>query len=161
VTPVGTEIERKFLVDRLPDSVADYPHTAIRQGYVIATDTGLELRIRQKGRRFFQTIKAGEGLSRTEIEISLSREQFDELWPYTNGRRVNKFRYQVPVGDHVAELDLFDGGLAGLRLVEVEFPSVEASRVFTPPDWFGAEVTEDKRYKNKWLAVNGIPENDS
>jgi CYTH domain-containing protein len=67
----------------------------------------------------------------------------------------------VPVGDHVAELDLFDGGLAGFRLVEVEFPSVEASRVFTPPDWFGAEVTEDKRYKNKWLAVNGIPENDS
>jgi CYTH domain-containing protein len=156
--PVGTEIERKFLVDRLPDNPADYPHSTIRQGYVIATDTGLELRIRQKGRRFFQTIKAGEGLSRTEIEISLSQEQFDELWPHTAGRRVTKTRYQVPVGDHVAELDRFDGELTGLELVEVEFPSVEASSLFEPPDWFGAEVTEDKRYTNKRLAVKGIPE---
>jgi CYTH domain-containing protein len=156
--PVSTEIERKFLVDRLPDSLTDCPCTAIRQGYLIATDTGLELRIRQKARRFFQTIKMGEGLSRTEIEISLSQDQFDELWPHTAGRRVSKIRYQVPVGDHVAELDCFDAELAGLELVEVEFPSVEASSLFTPPDWFGAEVTEDKRYKNKQLAVNGIPE---
>jgi CYTH domain-containing protein len=155
---MGTEIERKFLVDRLPDSLDVYPHTRIHQGYLIATDSGMELRIRQKAGRFYQTVKTGEGLSRTEIEIFLSKDQFDDLWPHTTGRRVSKMRFNVPVGDYVTELDRFEDDLTGLLLVEVEFLSVEESRQFEPPEWFGAEVTNDKRYKNKWLAINGVPE---
>jgi CYTH domain-containing protein len=154
---MNMEIERKFLVKQPPGALNDLSHAVIRQGYLIATDTGLELRVRQKGPNFYQTIKMGEGLTRTEIEMSLSEGQFNELWPHTEGRRVSKTRYQVPLGDHIAELDLFDGGLAGLLLVEVEFPSEDSSREFPAPDWFGVEVTEDKRYKNKWLAANGIP----
>ncbi|WP_419661134.1 adenylate cyclase [Desulfosarcina variabilis str. Montpellier] len=154
---MGIEIERKFLVKHLPDAIDSYPHTTIRQGYLIATDTGIELRVRQKAGRCFQTIKMGEGLSRTEIEIDLSQDQFDCLWPHTSGCRVSKIRYKVLVGEYTAELDRFDGDLAGLEMVEVEFSSVEASQQFAPPEWFGAEVTEDKRYKNKWLAKNGKP----
>lgn len=30
---------------------------------------------------------------------------------------------------------------------------------FVSPQWFGADVTEDGRYKNKSLAENGIPRN--
>lgn len=154
---MSTEIERKFLVNRLPASMGNYSKTAIRQGYLIVTDNGTELRIRQKADRFFQTVKMGEGLSRTEIEIGLSEDQFKDLWPHTADRRVSKIRYNVPVGEHTAELDCFEGALTGLEMVEVEFPSAEASRQFEPPEWFGVEVTEDKRYKNKWLAKNGIP----
>jgi CYTH domain-containing protein len=145
------------MVKHLPDALGSYPHAAIRQGYLIASDNGIELRIRQKADHFFQTIKMGEGLLRTEIEITLSEDQFDDLWPHTAGRRVSKIRYKVPVGTHTGELDCFEGDLAGLEMVEVEFSSVEASRQFDPPEWFGREVTEDKRYKNKWLAKNGIP----
>ena len=154
---MGTEIERKFLVKHLPDQIDSYPQSTIRQGYLITTDDGIELRVRQKAERFFQTIKMGKGLSRTEIEIPLSGDQFNALWPHTTGRRVSKIRYKVPVGDHTAELDCFDGDLADLEMVEVEFSSVEASQQFTPPAWFGSEVTEDERYKNKWLAQNGKP----
>lgn len=155
---MSTEIERKFLLSGLPEGLVEYPQMEIRQGYLIVTQDGTELRIRQKADRFFQTIKMGEGLSRTEIEIEIDVAQFEALWPHTDGRRVDKVRYKVPVGRHVAELDLFEGRLAGLRMVEVEFPSVAASQSFDPPAWFGVEVTEDKRYKNKWLAQNGIPE---
>ena len=155
---LSTEIERKFLVNELPGALTDYPQTAIRQGYLIVTSDGTELRIRQKANRFFQTIKMGEGLSRTEIEIEIDVAQFEALWSHTDGRRVDKVRYKVPVGQYVAELDIFYGILAGLRMVEVEFPSVAASQNFNPPAWFGVEVTQDKRYKNKWLAQNGIPE---
>lgn len=154
---MGIEIERKFLVDHLPASFANLTGVVIHQGYLIAAEGGVELRIRQKQAGFSQTIKAGEGLSRTEIEIELSEHQFRQLWPYTGGRRVSKIRYTLPVGNHTAELDRFDGDLAGLVLVEVEFSSVDASRQFTPPDWFGVEVTEDSRYKNKQLAIYGIP----
>ncbi len=158
---MGIEIERKFLVARLPPSLANLTGAVIRQGYLIAAEGGVELRIRQKQARFFQTIKAGEGLSRTEIEIELSQDQFQQLWPHTQGRRVSKTRYTLPVGNHTAELDRFDGDLAGLVLVEVEFPTVDASRQFSPPPWFGADVTEDRRYKNKQLAVFGIPGNEA
>jgi adenylate cyclase len=154
---MSIEIERKFLVDRLPSSCDKLSGAVIRQGYVTVAEGGLELRIRQKQDRFFQTLKAGEGLSRTEIEIELSEIQFGQLWPHTEGRRVNKTRYRVAVGEHTAELDRFDGDLAGLLLVEVEFASVDDANQFTPPDWFGIDVTEDKRYKNKHLAVYGIP----
>ncbi|MGD8701137.1 MAG: CYTH domain-containing protein [Desulfosarcina sp.] len=154
---MGIEIERKYLVGRMPVAGDELSATRIRQGYVIAAEAGVELRVRQKQDRFFQTIKVGEGLSRTEIEFELTEQQFQHLWPFTKGRRVMKTRYRVPVGDHTAELDRFDGDLKGLLLVEVEFASVEESRQFRPPDWFGAEVTEDRRYQNQRLAVQGIP----
>lgn len=156
---MSIEIERKYLVNRLPFSLDDLISATIKQGYVIATEDGLELRVRQKQARFFQTIKMGEGLSRTEIEIELSQDQFDRMWPHTDGRRVSKTRYSMPLGHHIVELDRFEGNLAGLVLVEVEFASEDSSRQFRPPDWFGLEVTEDKRYKNKHLAVFGIPGN--
>ena len=52
----------------------------------------------------------------------------------------------------VAEVDRYQGELDGLWTVEVEFGSLEASRAFSPPDWFGREVTDDQRYRNAALA---------
>lgn len=154
---MGIEIERKFLVDRPPSDIEKMSAKTIRQGYLIDTDGDTELRVRQKQSVYFQTIKKGEGISRTEIEIELSAEQFEQLWPYTDGRRVSKIRYTLPVGSHTAELDRFEGNLKGLLMVEVEFGSLQEAERFEPPDWFGDEVTEDKRYKNKHLAAYGIP----
>ncbi len=158
---MGIEIERKFLVRRLPTDLDPHGGAAIRQGYLIATETGMELRIRQKKEDFYQTVKLGSGLARTEIEIELTRGQFQKLWPFTAGRRVVKTRFTLPVGAHTAELDCFEGSLNGLTLVEVEFDSLAASAAFDPPEWFGREVTEDKRYKNQHLAVHGIPTSGS
>jgi CYTH domain-containing protein len=155
---VGIEIERKFLVDWLPPAAETLTGQTIRQGYVIDAPDGTELRVRQKQAKYYQTIKTGAGISRTEIEMDLTLAQFDQMWPHTEGRRVSKTRYTLPVGKHTAELDRFDGDLAGLMLVEVEFDTIEAAEQFSPPDWFGLEVTEDKRYKNKHLAAHGIPE---
>ena len=155
---MGIEIERKFLVRRLPADLDRRSGAAIRQGYLIATETGIELRIRQKKETFYQTVKMGAGVARTEIEIELNRDQFQQLWPFTAGRRVTKTRFTLPVGTHTAELDRFEGDLQGLTLVEVEFDALADSAAFDPPDWFGREVTEDERYKNQHLAVHGIPD---
>ena len=91
----------------------------------------------------------------------MSATQFEQLWPHTDGRRVSKTRYTLLVGEDTVELDRFEGALKGLLLVEVEFASLEEARRFTPPDWFGQEVTEDKRYKNKHLSAYGIPGSSS
>lgn len=150
------EIERKWLVRDLPD-LSGVPGTEISQGYIAVAADGTEVRLRQKGAAFFQTIKSDGGLVRGEIEIPLSQEQFDALWGVTAGRRVEKIRYELSHDGHTIELDVFRGSLTGLVIAEVEFQSREAALDFSPPAWFGAEVTDDKAYRNKNLALNGAP----
>jgi adenylate cyclase len=96
-------------------------------------------------------------LQRRELEIELTPDQFNTLWPGTEGRRIEKIRYQIDEGDQKIELNEFRGNLEGLVLAEVEFPSREKSEEFKPPDWFGEEVTEDIRYKNQNLAPKDVP----
>jgi len=156
-TKPETEIERKFLVERLPDPGLPAAPTSIDQGYLAAGSGGNEVRLRRKSGRFYQTIKQGQGLSRLETEVTLSEEQFEALWPHTEGRRVTKHRHEIPYGRHVIELDIFHGPLEGLIVAEVEFDSIEQSEGFEPPAWFGEEVTEDARYQNRNLALHGKP----
>ena len=149
---MGTEIERKFLVADLPDLGA-LPARTIEQGYITAPNDTTELRLRKKGDAYFVTVKSKGGLARAEHEVALSQQQFDELWPLTQGRRVEKTRHTgtLPCGTGF-ELDVFSGALAPLVMVEVEFPTLAAAHAFVPPPWFGADVTEDSRYKNQALA---------
>jgi adenylate cyclase len=128
------------------------------QGYVAVAADGTEVRIRQKGHRYFQTVKTQGGLVRGEFEIELSQAQYKRLWPTTEGRRIEKTRYRLGHDGTTIEIDVYKGELSGLLIAEVEFPSTEASVLFAPPPWFGSEVTEDQGYKNKNLATKGLPE---
>jgi adenylate cyclase len=151
------EIERKFLLkgDAVPPAVATEP---IDQGYLAVTDDGTEVRLRRIAGRHVLGIKRGNGgLSRIEVELQLSEAEFAELWPATVGARLVKTRYSVRVDDAVAHVDVYAQDLSGLRTVEVEFSSEEAARAFTPPDWFGPEITGAQEYKNRRLATEGIP----
>jgi len=147
------EIERKFLVERLPDDLGGTARR-IDQGYV-ALDEGAEVRVRRIGDELWLTVKGTGGLARVEEELPLSPEQFDSLWPLTQGRRIEKTRSTLPDG---VEVDVYDGSLAGLVVAEIEFASEDESGAFEPPEWFGAEVTDDPRYKNRALAVDGRPD---
>jgi adenylate cyclase len=158
------EIERKFVVKKLPGDLDKYPSKSISQGYVLIANDGTECRVRRKGTEYFQTIKMGKGLSRKEIEIEISEEQFNQLWNSTKGRNIEKIRHSIPYHGYTLEVDEYYGenpngeGLNGLITVEVEFSSIDESSNFQAPDWFGLDVTEDKRYKNQYLAVYGMPQ---
>jgi adenylate cyclase len=96
-------------------------------------------------------------MSRREVEIELRQDQFEELWPLTEGKRVEKTRYFIEHAPYTIELDVFEGDLEGLVVAEVEFGSEEEAEKFTPPDWFVKEVTWDSRYQNSNLARFGMP----
>lgn len=153
------EIERKFLLTKMPE-IALQSTTCIRQGYISKSRDSVEVRLRQKGDAFFMTFKRGQGLVRDEAEIRIDEADFNHLWPLTQGRQVEKQRSQATLGNGLtAEIDEFSGPFSGLLLCEVEFGDPVQARAFVPPQWFGADVTEDDRYKNKSLAENGTPEN--
>ncbi len=128
----------------------------IEQGYLAIGSEG-EVRVRSKGDRLLLTAKRGSGLSREEAEVELDRASFDELWPLTEGRRLQKRRHVMPHGDLVIEIDVYGGDLEGLVVAEIEFPSEEEANVFKPPGWLGEEVTGDHRYLNETLATSGVP----
>ena len=152
----GLEIERKFLVDRLPDDLDDHPSAEIEQGYLAITDD-VEVRVRRYGEQAFLTVKSGGGEVRVEEEIEIDPRRFAALWPLTDNRRIEKRRYRIPSGALTIELDVYHGRLSGLLVAEVEFDSSEAAAAFTRPDWLSREVTDDPRYKNQRLVTAGLP----
>ena len=90
---------------------------------------------------------------REEYEMPLTAEAFEHMLPKIDGILIDKIRYLIPLDEnHVAELDIFQGTLAPLRLVEVEFESIEEANAFVPPAWFGDDVTNSGEYHNSNLS---------
>jgi CYTH domain-containing protein/CHAD domain-containing protein len=155
---MSTEIERKFILSALPPGLGEHPSTEIEQGY-LAFAAGVEVRLRRSGEELLLTVKRGQGEVREEVEIGLTQEQFDALWPLTESRRLRKRRYRVSLdGTACAEVDRYADGLSDLLVAEVEFSSERDAGSFEAPPWFGEEVTGDDRYANRTLAVEGPPE---
>lgn len=154
---MAAEIERKFLPLKLPDAVKDLSATVIEQGYLVITDA-VEVRLRRADRSPTLTVKRGSGEIREEVEIGLSEEHFELLWPLTEGRRLRKDRRVYPLEQgRAAEFDCYHGVLAGLVVAEVEFDSERESAEFLAPAWLGREVTGERRYSNQALAADGRP----
>ena len=143
------EIERKFLVRRLPEHLNAYPKRHIEQAYLSADPV---VRIRRLDDAYILTCK-GEGLlTREEREMPLSAAAYRRLLPKAEGTVIEKDRYRIPCGPYTIELDVFGGALAPLVLAEVEFPTEGEAAAFQPPDWFGTEVTYDPAYTNARLS---------
>ena len=99
------------------------------------------------------TYKGAGLMVREEYNLPLTKEAYDHLVQKIDGRLIEKTRYLIPLdGDLTAELDVFEGDLAPLTLVEVEFDSVDAANEFAAPDWFGEDVTESGKYHNSYLS---------
>jgi adenylate cyclase len=153
------EIERRFLVgDSATAAERADRSERVEQGYVAIDPDGTQVRVRRLGNDTLLTVKRGAGRERFEAELEIDESDFQDLWPLTEGRRIAKRRHYGDAGGGAEfEADVFDGPLRGLAMVEVEFGSVDESERFQPPDWFGREVTDDHRYSNVKLAVDGLP----
>jgi adenylate cyclase len=163
------EIERKFLIDpkKAPYELEKLPYQDIVQGYVTSIEKDLTFRLRHilhrnqdgqpLGEEWFQTVKGKGTKIRDEYEIRLLREQFTQMWKLCDRLTVHKWRYDLPCEDGILYLDCYKNELGGLWTLEVEFETLEDCDKFTPPSWFGKEVTEDYTYTNLQLAINGLP----
>ena len=144
------EIERKYLIPHLPDHLKQYPCRIIEQGYLNVSPV---IRIRRDNDRYELTYKSGGLMAREEYNLPLTGQAYEHLLSKIDGRLIRKKRYMIPLaGGLTAELDLFEGDLAPLPLAEVEFSSEEEALSFTPPSWFGEDVTFSGAYHNSYLS---------
>ena len=144
------EIERKFLIKRLPKDLSSYPCRRIEQAYL---NRDPALRVRRQDDLYFLTCKSRGLMEREEWELPLDAEAYAHLLAKADGRIIRKTRYLIPYQRYTVELDMFDGDLAPLLLAEVEFTSAAEADAFVPPDWFGEDVTSDPSYQNVNMAL--------
>jgi CHAD domain-containing protein/CYTH domain-containing protein len=152
--PSQLEIERKFLLKGLPESMPDATAVTIEQGYLPGERLVERLRAVEVGRQrtYFRTVKVGAGIVRTELEEETSAEVFKSMWPLTKGKRLTKRRHRVPDGALAWEIDEFTD--RELVLAEIELPAADTE--VTIPTWLEPfverEVTGDVAYLNSTLA---------
>lgn len=144
------EIERKFLIDSLPEHLDDFPHKELEQAYLC---TNPVVRVRREGEEYVLTYKSGGLMVREEYNLPLNQEAYEHLLKKADGIVISKTRYILPEKDGLRiELDVFHGKYDGLLLAEVEFPTKEAANAYCPPEWFGEDVTYSTKYHNSNLS---------
>ena len=148
---MGQEIERKFLIKG--DFAKDVIRTKrIVQGYICA-EKDRTVRIRMQGEECFLTIKGAtneRGLSRYEFEQQIAPADAEELLKLCLPGIIDKVRNWITVGNHIWEVDVFQGNNEGLVMAEIELSSEE--ELFEIPEWAGEEVTGDPKYYNAMLS---------
>ncbi len=146
------EIERKFLVDELPclDGVKS---SKIKQGYISLSP---EVRVRKMDEKYYRTEK-GEGMiAREEREWEITKDEGEALFKKIVSNLIEKTRYFIPLNGYIAELDVYEGIFKGLVVCEVEFQTLDEAKSFSPPAWLGEDISEQREYRNKILALKAL-----
>jgi CYTH domain-containing protein len=105
------------------------------------------LRIRKSGEKYEitkkQPVKEGDSSHQLETTIPLTTEEYADL-NKLKGKRIFKNRYLYKEGGYTYEVDVFQGALKGLVVVDVEFKSNEEKSKFKTPSWALADITHEK-----------------
>ena len=160
---MGLEIERKFLLknsqilDFLKEAGLVFKHLKISQFYTKITQNE-EIRFRSEEDKFIKTIKVGKDLIREENEEFCEKAEFKKALKNRIGRVITKDRYIFRLNNNPCNIDVFKDGLNGLCTFEIEFADENEAVYFKLPPFLEqfcqTDVTCDKRYKNKFLAIH-------
>ncbi|PIN75006.1 hypothetical protein COV18_04575 [Candidatus Woesearchaeota archaeon CG10_big_fil_rev_8_21_14_0_10_37_12] len=140
------ELEKTFLAKILPDLTGCKSKEIIDVYYPKESNHPV-LRLRKNGDKYEMTkkypVKEGDASAQHEHTIPLTKEEFDAFFKL-EGKKVHKIRYCYEYQGRIAEVDIFQGDLKGLVLVDFEFEKEEDKNNFQMPDFCLANVTQEK-----------------
>ncbi len=143
------EIERKFLINTLPDNIESYPFHLIEQAYLCTEPV---IRVRKEDDTYYMTYKSKGFMVREEYNLPLTHAAYESLKAKADGNIISKKRILIPYDIYTIELDIFDTPFAPLILAEVEFSTEEEANSFHPPAWFKEDVTHSTAYHNSTMS---------
>ncbi len=157
------EIERRWLVASPGWKRQVVYFTFLRQGYLsVNPERTVRIRLESGDIAPVLCIKGrAAGLKTPEVETDVGRGFAEQALSLCGEDLIiEKLRHRIQKfmqSDPLIVVDEFMGRHRGLFLAEVEFADEAAAEAFTPPDWFGAEVTDDPRYRSAVLVQHGLP----
>ncbi|RUT50108.1 hypothetical protein BWK51_05740 [Campylobacter fetus] len=161
------EIERKFLLNNGFIQIAlmlegvEFKKVNILQFYTKIAPN-YEVRFRKTANEFIKTIKIGKGLIRQENETVISEKEFQKQRKNSIANQISKSRYIFKLNNFPCNIDIYNDYLSDLAIFEIEFMKKSDADVFILPEflknYINKEITFDERYKNKNLALFGLPD---
>jgi CYTH domain-containing protein len=161
--PEPLEIERKFLVDKnVPlERLGAYQVVDIEQFYLLSSNPEEELRFRKRTQRgestYFRTKKRPgpdqESRFETESFITASDYEFGKQFMLPGSHFVRKQRFCFVYENQYFELDRFSEPALDYCLLEIELASTQEAIQLPPFLTIEREVTGDKAYGNRALAL--------
>ena len=144
------ELERTYIAKYIPEGLKMCTSKKMHDIYIENGEDHLNLRVRQNGQKFEITRKVpvedGDASKQTETTIILKEEEFQSLRTAKH-RAVEKTRYLYRYKEWTAEIDVFEGALQGLVVIDFEFDTEAERDAFVMPDFCLAEVTQEE-----WMA---------
>jgi CHAD domain-containing protein len=147
------QIERRFLLRRLPATAQAFATQEIEQGWLPGTRVVERIRpLRGPDQPVtYRTTKSATGALPTAPDGEVDEALFTSIWPLTQGRRVAKRRYVVT--DYGLEWDIDQFLDRDLVMAEV---AVSQDGAVVVPEWLERyvvrEVTGEREYTNRALA---------
>lgn len=158
---VNDKIDQTFLARYVPLQIANSRFADFIDLYIPFSADHPVLRVRKFGNTFEITKKAAIDTTdvshQHEVTIPLTQVEYDQL-ATVPGKRVVKRRYFLPVGEKMAEIDIFFEKLAGLVLVQFEFEDAVERDTFESPDFCLADVTQEEFVAGGYLAGRSFEE---
>ena len=141
------ELELTYLAKGLPVELTGTTPVRLVDVYIPKDPTvHSRLRLRQKGDRYEATkkvpVNSDDASAQVEHTIPLEKLEFDALAPVSD-KRIEKDRYNVSLNGFPAEVDVFQGLLKGLVLIDFEFSTEEEKDSFVAPEQCLADVTQE------------------
>ena len=163
--PVPLEIERKFLINMpTEEQIKSLGYTSketIVQTYLVSDNNKIERRVRQRGSEkngfsFYYTEKEDKGNGiREEREDKISTSEYLRLLTESDVsmHQIVKTRYCFVYENQYFEMDIYPH-IEEYAILEIEVSNIDDEIVFPPLDVL-KDVTNDVRYKNRFLALTG------
>ena len=151
---IEIELEKTYLVKRIPEDVENFPHKEIIDVYFPVSERHPVLRLRKSGDKYEMTKKSPvhgkDSSEQYEHTIKLTEEEFKSL-SEAKGKKSRKLRYYYKKNGIDAEIAVYKDDLEGLVLVDFEFKDSESKDNFKEPDYCLADVTQDEIFAGGML----------
>lgn len=168
VQKLEIELEQGWLVEELPADLKKVKKSEITQAYFddYLDENGIkprDTRVRKIDDNYEFTVKYYAGSEKETGQLientrKITKDEYIELIKKAS-KKVVKTRYYYPLGNGLtAEIDVYRNQHDGINVVEVEFSSLSKLNKFTPPDWFGKEITDSSACYPPYMADRTVEE---
>lgn len=136
---MSNEIERKFLISKMPD--LSHFESVMYERYCIYRDGNVEMRVQKKGTQYeIERKEMVNTLKAIKTKMVISKPEFETL-KKLGTEAIIREGYFISSNPDVS-IKIYHGRHEGLNKIEVEFKSEEEAKAFQIPDWYGEEITD-------------------